>query len=229
MAPKTGTRKRDPKEKRADTVHEIRPCATQLPLPPPFSVASDDLAGVACRGVVVPTIFTIGHSTLEPDEFLALIRLHGVGTVVDVRSAPYSRYASQFNRGNLEAFLGEASIGYRWSGESLGGRPNDPACYHGGEMRVGNVDYAALARQPWYQEGARSLLEIAAKGSTAIMCSEEDPRRCHRHRLIERSLHEWGVPVLHIRRDGALEAIDLEDAMPEEIPDPQLALAGFGP
>lgn len=228
MAPKIGTRQRDPKEKRADTVHEFRPCATQLPLPPPFSVASDEFAGDACSGVVVLTIFTIGHSTLDPDEFLALMHLHEVGTVVDVRSAPYSRYASQFNRGNLEAVLGDAAITYHWAGESLGGRPNDPVCYHGGDMRVRNVDYAAMARQLWYQDGVRWLLEIAARGTTAIMCSEENPRRCHRHRLIERSLHEGGVAVLHIRRDGALEAIGLEDAMPEEIPDPQLALLGFG-
>ncbi len=228
MAPRTGTRQRDPKEKRVDTVQEIRPYATQLPLPPPFSVARADVADDACCPEATATIFTIGHSTLDPDEFLALVRLHGVTTVVDVRSAPYSRYAPHFNRGTLDAFLGDAAITYCWAGERLGGRPNDPACYHGGVMRVGNVDYGALARQPSYQAGVRWLLEIAAQGTTAIMCSEEDPRRCHRHRLIERSLHEGDVAVLHIRRDCALEAIDLEEVLPESLPDPQLALAGFG-
>jgi uncharacterized protein (DUF488 family) len=41
-----------------------------------------------------------------------------------------------------------------------------------------------------------------------VMCSEEDPRRCHRHHLLEPSLRELGVAVLHIRRDGSLETIN---------------------
>jgi hypothetical protein len=38
-----------------------------------------------------------------------------------------------------------------------------------------------------------------------VLCSEEDPGRCHRHLLIGRVLRARGVPVSHIRRDGSVE------------------------
>jgi uncharacterized protein (DUF488 family) len=60
-----------------------------------------------------------------------------------------------------------------------------------------------------------------------MMCSEEDPRRCHRHRLIEPSLRERGAAVRHIRGDGTLETIDADKREEEATPSPQLVLAGF--
>ena len=46
---------------------------------------------------------------------------------------------------------------------------------------------------------------MAAQAPTAVMCSEEDPLRCHRHHLIARSLLERGVAVGHIRKQGTVE------------------------
>ena len=37
------------------------------------------------------SVLTIGHSNHEPERLLALLRLHEVSAVADVRSAPYSR------------------------------------------------------------------------------------------------------------------------------------------
>ena len=36
------------------------------------------------------TIYTIGHSTRELDDFIALLREHGITCAVDVRSIPRS-------------------------------------------------------------------------------------------------------------------------------------------
>ena len=44
------------------------------------------------------TLLTIGYSTHEVDEFVALLRRHDANAVADVRSAPYSRWRPQFNR-----------------------------------------------------------------------------------------------------------------------------------
>src|SRR5438477_11569674 len=71
-------------------------------------------------------VLTIGHSNFAPGEFLALLKLHGVQVVVDVRSAPYSRFAPQFNRATLAASLGNVRIEPRRAGDYLGGRPPDP-------------------------------------------------------------------------------------------------------
>jgi uncharacterized protein (DUF488 family) len=180
-------------------------------LPPPFSPTPGQ-DGDGSEVLAEPArVMTIGHSSQEPAAFVSLLRLHGVTTVVDVRSAPYSRYAPQFNQGALRSLVETAGLRYIWAGDRLGGRPGDPACYRDGVVRVGNLDYGAMARQPSYQEGVRLLLDEAARGLTAVLCSEEDPRRCHRHRLIEPTLHERGVNVLHIRADGALQMIEADE------------------
>lgn len=190
-------------------------------MPPPFPADGESAAAIP------PRILTIGHSSHEPEHFIDLLRQHGVTMLVDVRSAPYSRFAPHFNRRSLAALLGEARIAYQWAGESLGGRPEDPACYRDGVVRKGKVDYLAVAQRPWYQGGVRQLLETAALGILAIMCSEEDPRRCHRHHLLEATLREQGAEVLHIRRDGSLETIEPDDPAPSAAPSPQLALIGW--
>jgi hypothetical protein len=45
-----------------------------------------------------PDIWTIGHSTHAFESFLALLRGVGVTALADVRTAPYSRRSSHFNR-----------------------------------------------------------------------------------------------------------------------------------
>jgi uncharacterized protein (DUF488 family) len=173
-------------------------------------------------------MYTVGHSHQEPEAFLALLRQHRIATLIDVRSAPFSRYVPHFNQPVLQGWLDRAGVRYVWLGDSLGGRPQDPACYRGGVVRPGNVDYVAMACQPWYQAGIVRLLAEGERSVAAIMCSEEDPRRCHRHRLIEPSLREHGVIVQHIRGDGTVETIDPGETPAVSAPSPQLALRGFG-
>lgn len=207
----------------ADTIHPADVRAIQLPLPWPFSLGLVPTYP-APEAVPLLTIFTIGHSNYDVETFLALLRQHRLETLVDVRSAPYSRYAPHFSRRALSAFLDGAGIRYVWAGSALGGRPDDPTCYRDGVVRKGNVDYRAMARQEWYRQGLRQLMENAAAGPVVVMCSEEDPRRCHRHHLIEHSLRVHGVSVLHIRRDGILETIEPEETSPPESAIAQLAL-----
>src|SRR3984893_3878979 len=62
---------------------------------------------------VMPTIFTIGHSTRTIAEFVALLRQVAVDLLVDVRSIPRSRTNPQFNADALPAGLVDAGITYR--------------------------------------------------------------------------------------------------------------------
>ena len=226
MPPEQAKRKKRGSRKATATVSPSVDPVKQLFLPPPFSPPLEENGyGESCVAVQV---FTIGHGNQEGAAFVSLLRQHGIGTLVDVRSAPYSRYVPHFSQGALRGLLDDAGVGYLWAGDVLGGRPNDPACYRDGVIRPGNVDYEVMAHQPWYQEGIARLMTAAQGGGTAMMCSEEDPRRCHRHRLIEPSLRELGITVLHIRADGNLETIDIADAEDAASPSPQLALAGFG-
>lgn len=52
----------------------------------------------AAKTVVV---FTVGHSTRSLEEFIALLKAHGVTHIADVRTVPRSRHNPQFNRETL--------------------------------------------------------------------------------------------------------------------------------
>ncbi|MBN1815634.1 MAG: DUF488 domain-containing protein [Anaerolineae bacterium] len=144
-------------------------------------------------------IHTIGHADHETAAFIDLLRRHEISLVVDVRSQPYSQWASQFNRELLAHDLEAAGIAYRFMGDVLGGRPADPALYDSGQDRP---DYARMAQAPAYQDGIDHLLDLARTGRVIVMCGEGDHRRCHRHLLITQTLLQRGARVLHIQPDG---------------------------
>ncbi len=157
-------------------------------------------------------IYTIGHSNVEAGAIVELLRRHAIRLVVDVRSVPYSQYTPWFNKELWQRTLSEASIEYRFAGEYLGGRPGEAHYYRRGEVPEGktnylkHVDYEQLAQDQKYLQGIDALIKLARRSPTAIMCSEEDPERCHRHHLIAQTLLEQGITVWHIRGDGAREA-----------------------
>lgn len=155
-------------------------------------------------------VYTIGHSNQTETQFLDTLKQHGIEILVDVRSAPYSRFTPHFNRESLRLHLKEAGIQYAYAGKKLGGRPDDPGCYlqrvipEPGADYLNEVDYLAVEQRDWYQEGIQRLLDLAARQRTVVMCSEENPEICHRHHLIARTLLNQGVEVRHIRRNGAV-------------------------
>ena len=144
-------------------------------------------------------IHTVGHSDHTSEVFLELLRQRGITLVVDVRSQPYSQWASQFNRELLAHDLEEAGIAYRFMGDVLGGRPTDPALYDPGQERP---DYQRVEQTDAYRAGIHQLLELAESEQVVVMCSEGDHRACHRHMLITQTLLGRGVQVLHIQPDG---------------------------
>ncbi|HJT23377.1 MAG TPA: DUF488 family protein, partial [bacterium] len=44
------------------------------------------------------TLYTVGHSSRSFEEFLKLLRAHGIGRIVDVRTVPKSRRVPWFNK-----------------------------------------------------------------------------------------------------------------------------------
>lgn len=146
-------------------------------------------------------LFSIGHSNHSLEHLLNLLQNAGVRLVIDVRSRPYSRYFPHFNRKSLETALARAGIRYEFFGESLGGKPEQPEFYN----RDGRVDYGRLSNTTKFQKGLELMLSHAAKCSAVIMCSEEDPAKCHRSMLIGQALRGMNVDLVHIRADGRLQ------------------------
>jgi uncharacterized protein (DUF488 family) len=173
-------------------------------------------------------LFTIGHSNHPIDRLLGLLMNHGIKLVVDVRSTPYSRFNPQYNQHSLQQALQAHGITYFFLGDALGGRPKDPACYihHVVPTRsddfVNEVDYPAVMQQSWFLHGIQTLLELAGKEPTCILCSEKDPVRCHRHHLVARYLLKKypEMPIWHILPDSSLvNAAFLQAAESQTNPD----------
>lgn len=154
-----------------------------------------------------PRLFTVGHSNHTIEAFIALLKQHQIALVIDVRSQPYSQWATQFNRELLQHDLEAAGLHYRYMGHLLGGRPTNRDLYDPGQD---HPDYLKMATDGDYLKGIDRLLEWANGQRLAIMCSEGDHHHCHRHLLITQTLLERGLAVLHIQPDGSLVAGELE-------------------
>jgi uncharacterized protein (DUF488 family) len=155
------------------------------------------------------TIYSIGHSNLSFDAFLALLQKAGIEAVADVRSAPYSRFNPQFNRETLKASLKAAGIAYSPLGEELGGRPKERQYYC-----EGVADYRKMRQAPGFEVGLARLEAGSRSYRIAIMCSEQNPLECHRCLLVGRALHEAGRRVVHLLHDGAsMTQADVEDRL----------------
>lgn len=125
-------------------------------------------------------VMTVGHSTRAWEDFLALLRTHGVKRIVDVRSIPRSRHNPQFNREILSKRLRAARINYVWL-RNLGGlrharRDSQNMGWRNASFR-GFADYMQTAE---FEAGVDRLMKLAAQKRTAILCAEAVPWRCHR-------------------------------------------------
>jgi uncharacterized protein (DUF488 family) len=147
------------------------------------------------------TVFTIGHSTHTLERLIALLRLHEITAVGDVRSRPYSRTNPQFNRESLKDRLRTVGITYVFLGKELGARSEDSSCYENGRVQYGRVALTELFRQ-----GLDRVQEGMKKYCLALMCAEKEPLECHRTILVARHLSARGIDVQHILASGRLES-----------------------
>jgi uncharacterized protein (DUF488 family) len=145
-----------------------------------------------------PPLYTIGYGSRTLDEFVAALRAHQLDYVIDVRSAPYSRFKPEFSRATLEAALRRHGVRYVFMGDLLGGQPNDPDCY-----LEGKVDYDQVRTRPYFLAGLQKLKVAWDQRLRAVlMCSEERPEQCHRVKLIGEALTRIAIPIAHIDETG---------------------------
>jgi len=132
-------------------------------------------------------VYTIGHSNRSLAEFLNLLKEYGIEVLIDVRRFPISRKYPHFNRDALSKVLENNEIKYVWLGKLLGG-------YRSG-------GYLRHMETREYEEGIRTIIDLARKYRVAIMCSEKLWFKCHR-RFISTTLVERGFRVVHIIEHG---------------------------
>jgi uncharacterized protein (DUF488 family) len=152
------------------------------------------------RTVSAFDLFTVGHSNIPIERFVALLRQAGVTAIADVRSVPASRRFPWFSKNNLAKYLAREGIDYAAMGDVFGGRPRQERLY-----RDGVADYEAMTEKLQFQEALAGLMTDAERSRICLMCAEREPLDCHRCLLLARSLAERGVAVGHILHDGAIE------------------------
>ena len=154
------------------------------------------------------TVLTIGHSTRTIEEFLSILKAHGVQCLVDVRSIPKSRRVPQFNSDALAASLREQEIEYVHL-KSLGGlRHAKKDSINTGWRNASFRGYADYMATGDFRAGVEGLMQLASAKRTAIMCAEAVPWRCHRS-LIGDALLVRGVNVQDIMSASSARAHEM--------------------
>lgn len=151
-------------------------------------------------------IWTIGHSTQHILDFIEMLEKFDIKYLLDVRSTPYSAYASQFDRESLAKALKEKNIMYLWFWEEFGARYTDEKF-----LTNGKVDFEKVVKWEKFQNGVKRLNVAIEKWCTplCLMCTEANPLECHRFSMISKYLvHDAWFQVNHIVRkkgvDGTL-------------------------
>lgn len=139
-------------------------------------------------------VFTIGHSTHPIEEFIDILKAHGVQRLVDIRTVPKSRRNPQFHTDALADSLSKAGIHYTHM-PGLGGlrkplKDSPNGAWRNDSFR-GYADYMQTAA---FQTALGQLIELAEGEQVAIMCAEAVPWRCHRS-LVGDALLARGIVV----------------------------------
>lgn len=132
-------------------------------------------------------IYTIGYGNEKIDNFVEKLKEYEIDLLVDVRSSPYSKWRPEFNLGNLKVVLNSSEIMYAWRGKKLGG--------------FGQCDH---------EGGIEELKPLLLKyKKVCLMCSEENPDKCHRKQNLQPILESKGVEVIHIRFKEEKKSLNL--------------------
>jgi uncharacterized protein (DUF488 family) len=151
--------------------------------------------------------FTIGHSTRQTQEFVALLKAAEVNLVVDVRTVPRSRTNPQFNRDVLPASLAPQGVAYEHlaalgglRGKQPGASPDVNAFWDNASFH----NYADYAMTEAFRSSFEKLREMGRASRLTVMCAEAVWWRCHR-RIIADYLIAAGEEVFHILGHGHVE------------------------
>ncbi len=147
-------------------------------------------------------VFTIGHSQHNIDKFINMLKTHDINYIIDVRSMPFSQYASDYNKDAIKASLFLHKINYAFMGEYFGARPKNNNLY----SEKGYLDFNKMKNSKLFLTGVENVLRGVGQGNRiAFMCTEKDPMDCHRAILVANTFYERGLEVEHILANNTLQ------------------------
>jgi uncharacterized protein (DUF488 family) len=138
---------------------------------------------------VAGRIYSVGYEGLTVGGLIERLQQSRIEEVVDVRANPYSRRPG-FSRKRLAASLEQAGIAYRHE-PLLGNAFRDVEDFDAAmALMRGHLARAEPA------EAVARLVSLAADRRIAVLCLENDQRRCHRQVVLEAALAR--APALDI-------------------------------
>jgi len=123
-------------------------------------------------------IYSLGYGNVRTvKSIVKTLKKRGIETLVDVRTTPFSKWKPEFNRHEFKAYLEKKGIKYL-NNKALGGKEDH-------EM---------------YPEALADLVKMSKTNDPpiALMCSEQDPRKCHRYKKIGEDLIKKNIRIVHI-------------------------------
>jgi uncharacterized protein (DUF488 family) len=123
-------------------------------------------------------IYSVGYEGLTVDGLVERLQQSRIEELVDVRANPYSRKPG-FARKRLAESLAAAGIVYRH--EPLLGNAFRDVEDFGAAMDLMR-EHLAVGEPA---EAVARLVDLAADRRIAVLCLENDQRRCHRHIVLE--------------------------------------------
>jgi uncharacterized protein (DUF488 family) len=158
---------------------------------------------------IAKSVWTIGHSTHELEEFTGLLHMHGISLLADVRTVPKSRRMPWFWGDELARSLPEADIAYEHFRDLGGFRRPLPGSPNGGWRVEAFRGYADNMESEAFRSALGELIGKVENGKrVAVMCAEAQWHRCHR-RLLSDALVVRGFEVCHIASDGRTQRHEL--------------------
>lgn len=143
------------------------------------------------------TIWTIGHSTHQLQDFVEMLHSFQITMLVDIRNYPGSKRYPHFNKEALEVSLSANGIRYLHLKE-LGGRKKPvPDSINTAWRNDAFRGYADYMQTEEFKKAINKLETIARKQFTCYMCSEAVWWSCHRS-LVSDYLKWKGWKVMHI-------------------------------
>jgi uncharacterized protein (DUF488 family) len=146
---------------------------------------------------VAGAVWTIGHSTRELDQFLAVLRAHEISALADVRRFPGSKRYPHFGSEALAERMPAEGIRYLWLPALGGRRAPQRDSRNTGWRNAAFRAYADYIGTDEFKKGLHALTDAATGARLAFMCAEAVWWRCHR-RIIADVLTASGWEVRHV-------------------------------
>ena len=159
-------------------------------------------------------IYTLGHSNYPFDKFIEILKKYDINCVVDIRSTPYSKYNTQYNKEFLHETLKNLGYTYIYMADEFGAKRKTKVSYND----EGYADFDKVFLEDEFKRGIERLKVGCSKNYKIVLLGAmQEPIRCHRAILLGKELIKEGFDVKHIMHEGDLKVqSELEEQLLEK-------------